>query len=77
MKFSFDDFSKWFEMGYDETLPELYKLIGMLLDPNPWIRLSLGEFMAILSPYKEQILEMNEFRLDPKVTRSVLTQYLK
>ena len=58
-------------------MPELHKLIGMLLDPNPWIRLSLGEFMAVLAPYKQQILEMNEFKLDPKITRKVLTEYLK
>ena len=57
VKFNFDEHNKWAFSCCHKVSEPIFNLFRLLIDPNPWTRLKLGEFKALLKPYAQNILQ--------------------
>lgn len=64
LKFNFEDYQKWLRAADKIIANEVFNLIMLMTHQNPWTRLKLGEFEALLAPYKNSILEGQQKSLE-------------
>lgn len=64
LKFLFDDYVKWLDSWEHSIAKEIYNLIVLMTDPNPWVRLKFGELEAMLAPYHKDILDGKQSALN-------------
>jgi hypothetical protein len=60
IKFTFDEYDKWLKFSEKGTNKQVFNLISLMTDRNPWVRLKLGEFKALLLPYEKEIMEAKQ-----------------